>query len=631
VRLYVKTLVILFATLIAISAGIYLLSQATMGAGIQQMKEQEAQQNARRALSTITEEAKDMEKTCFDWAVSTDTYSFMKEQRETYISNRLNDVCHENLRLNYIIYLNEANQVVIERGYDVKKHIYVPVPESLHAYIASNPSAFSDIGEPDGKPEIVALPEGMLFLESHRILRSDETGPARGSIVMGRYLDEDLLSAIETRAYLTLSLYPAGDDTDPQVHALVTQGPPSQGFLTASDGEGGVVSYVPLVDFSNRPVGVMKVELPRSILAIGQGQLVLFITYFISIVLIFSIIALYLLGRTVISRIEDLDSQVNTIGKEGAGASRVQVRGKDEVTNLGNSINGMLESLQEKDTAIRTELERKNDFIHVAAHELRTPLQPLIGYIDLFLAMPDEFGLSDDVQKHLAICKESVDREHYIVDRMLQLSLVSDSHEMIRPEFATFSPRWLIRSILDMLPAMGPQECSIDIPGDLLLTTDRQYFFKIMETLLSNAVKFSSTPRQVRVEYRATPEMHLFSVRDNGVGIPKNALKDIFRPFYLIDGPKLSRMYDRLGLGLAISKKLAEKLHGEITVESEEGKGTTFTLAIPLQPVREETPAVSASPSPATPDRQNQEMPASRSTRLPGKNPAPPPGDRAPL
>jgi signal transduction histidine kinase len=103
----------------------------------------------------------------------------------------------------------------------------------------------------------------------------------------------------------------------------------------------------------------------------------------------------------------------------------------------------------------------------------------------------------------------------------------------------------------------------------------------VFETLIKNAIRYSSTPRLIRICYQDRVDSHCFSVSDNGIGMAPKDRKNLFRPFYLADGQKLARLYDRVGLNLSISKRLIEKLGGQISVESDLGKGSTFTVTLP--------------------------------------------------
>ncbi|HET7375002.1 MAG TPA: ATP-binding protein, partial [Gemmatimonadaceae bacterium] len=103
---------------------------------------------------------------------------------------------------------------------------------------------------------------------------------------------------------------------------------------------------------------------------------------------------------------------------------------------------------------------------------------------------------------------------------------------------------------------------------------------QVLANLLSNAVKFTHAGGEVRVDWDATPEQVRIHVRDNGPGIPSEKLEAIFEPFVQLGG-SLTRVVEGAGLGLAISRELSRAMGGDVTVQSELGNGSTFTVTLP--------------------------------------------------
>lgn len=124
----------------------------------------------------------------------------------------------------------------------------------------------------------------------------------------------------------------------------------------------------------------------------------------------------------------------------------------------------------------------------------------------------------------------------------------------------------------------------LDAEGPIMLSTDVEKASKILENLLSNAVKFTREGEivvTVRACQQGADEFVEWSVRDTGIGIPADELPGIFDEFRQVDGSS-TRLYGGTGLGLALSLYLAKLLRGEIAVESEPGRGSTFTLRLPV-------------------------------------------------
>ncbi len=230
---------------------------------------------------------------------------------------------------------------------------------------------------------------------------------------------------------------------------------------------------------------------------------------------------------------------------------------------------------------IQLDNERRRGIITTVAHELRTPLQPILGYLNLLIQDPDEYGIPDDTKKILERCLVSVERERQIINQMLELSVLESGR--LHLSYSTFPLSNLVNSVLDTSGYCSKADISLDIPDHLVVTADMDRLFGVFDSLLSNAVNFSKPPREISIFYHhgRNDTCHSISVRDNGIGISESAYLSIFEPFQLADAAKLSRRYDRIGLSLSIAKKIMQMHGGDITVESILNSGSTFTLHLP--------------------------------------------------
>jgi PAS domain S-box-containing protein len=230
---------------------------------------------------------------------------------------------------------------------------------------------------------------------------------------------------------------------------------------------------------------------------------------------------------------------------------------------------------------IQLDNERRRGIIITVAHELRTPLQPILGYLNLLIEDSEGFGIVDDTKKILERCLVSVDRERQIINQMLELSILESGK--LHLSYSKFPLSTLLKSVLDTSGYCSKAEITTDIPENLVITADMDRLFGVFDSLLSNAVNFSNPPRKITIIYYSGIDdmCHHLSVRDNGTGISECAFSSIFEPFQLADAAKLSRRFDRIGLSLSIAKKIMQMHGGDITVESVLNKGSTFTLHLP--------------------------------------------------
>ncbi len=232
---------------------------------------------------------------------------------------------------------------------------------------------------------------------------------------------------------------------------------------------------------------------------------------------------------------------------------------------------------------IHEDNERRRGIIVTVAHELRTPLQPILGYLNLLISDPEGFGIVEDTKKILERCLVSVDRERQIINQMLDLSVLDSGK--LQLSYSTFQLEPLVKSLLDTGGYLTKAEVTVDIPESVTMTADKDRIYSVIDSLLSNAVSYSKPPRKINIHYSSETDdlYHHISVKDNGIGIEQNAISSIFEPFQLADSAKLSRRYDRIGLSLSIAKKVVQMHSGDISVNSAVNTGSTFTINLPKE------------------------------------------------
>lgn len=236
--------------------------------------------------------------------------------------------------------------------------------------------------------------------------------------------------------------------------------------------------------------------------------------------------------------------------------------------------------LEEK---IHMDNERRRGIIITVAHELRTPLQPILGYLNLLISDTQGFGIVEETKKILERCFVSVDRERQIINQMLELSVLESGK--LQLSLSDFPLEPLVHSVIDTSGYTSKAEVVVSIPDNIVLSADRERLYSVFDSLFSNAVNYSKPPRKIEVAYlqEARDNYHHISVKDNGIGITPTSIAYIFEPFQLADAAKLSRKYDRIGLSLSIAKKVIQMHGGDITVESTVNSGSTFTIHLPRE------------------------------------------------
>jgi signal transduction histidine kinase len=229
-------------------------------------------------------------------------------------------------------------------------------------------------------------------------------------------------------------------------------------------------------------------------------------------------------------------------------------------------------------TQLREVNKMKDQFVAVASHELRTPLTSIIGYAKT-LRRP---AFADDPaarEEFLEAIERQGDRLFRLVSNLLAASHIED--ESSRVSVSSFSFPDIAREVLDDL---GPRSERVKVKLDddpRLILSDPQRIHLVLANLLDNALKFSPGGKKCELGSLREADSYSFWVRDRGIGIPADQREQIFDRFYQVDS-SITRQYGGVGLGLNLVKETVDSLGGKIEVESEEGRGSTFTVTLPL-------------------------------------------------
>jgi signal transduction histidine kinase/HAMP domain-containing protein len=247
----------------------------------------------------------------------------------------------------------------------------------------------------------------------------------------------------------------------------------------------------------------------------------------------------------------------------------------------------------------------KSQFLANVSHELRTPLNSLLILARLLAQNPAE-NLTPKQVEYANVIHSSGSDLLLLINDILDLSRVEAGKLDVHPErFALGALVEDLGSVFEPLAADKRLDFAVavasDVPAELV--TDRQRLRQVLHNLLSNAVKFTEQGRvrlQIELARAAAPGAEAevtFSVTDTGIGISDDSLKTIFEAFQQGDGTT-SRRYGGTGLGLAISREVAAQLGGRIAAQSRPGRGSVFTLYLPLA----FRPARDGATAPARPD-----------------------------
>jgi two-component system sensor histidine kinase BarA len=363
-------------------------------------------------------------------------------------------------------------------------------------------------------------------------------------------------------------------------------------------------------------LGMAKISLPLETIESARHQANAFVitSEFIKVVL--AIVAIYLVVRYVITKPVLHLKKVSDAIAHGNLDMRADIRTGDEFEELSHAFNRMLRHLvtvQDELREVNADLDgkvdelaqvnlklyetnnMKNEFLATMSHELRTPLNSILGFSDVLCAADN---LDERQQRYASNIATSGKSLMALINDVLDLAKIESGKMDIHP--AEFTVEDLIeRHAATMIPIAERRNIALSSsvePNLPKLFQDPGKLQQILNNLLSNAIKFTPEGGRVRVsaEKRDSKNVALI-VEDNGIGIPLDEQERIFEKFRQGKGvpgqeDALTRKYEGTGLGLSIVKELSLLLGGEVSLESEFGKGSTFSVVVPL--ILEKTAAV---------------------------------------
>ena len=272
----------------------------------------------------------------------------------------------------------------------------------------------------------------------------------------------------------------------------------------------------------------------------------------------------------------------------------------DSRTKLYHEANALLEEqreriaranqmLAETNEKLKEENEYRTNIVAILSHELRTPLTAILAFVDLW---------EISGEKHSEESRDCIEKVK--AHSLTLLEMVNNALDMVRVESGALEIARETIDLVDLVCAVTALADPIargkgitvtsEVPGDVpLIKGDWVQIEKILGNLMSNAVKFTGEGGHVRLltTFDARSATVSFAVEDDGIGIEHDSLEGIFDRFVQADA-SISRKYRGSGLGLSLVKKTVEVLGGTVSVESELGVGSTFTVTLPVETVEED-------------------------------------------
>jgi len=548
---------------IIMTSALYVTSQIIVLGSFAELEEKNVQQNVGRTLSALDNEFTDLSSKTGDYAEWDETYNFVQDANEEYIQNNLDAPTWANLRVDVAVFVNTAGQVVYGIVFQPDMTT-APLPQSLLELLSANDTLWYHPNLESRITGIVPLAEEPLLIASRPILTSFHEGPIHGALIMGRFLDSEEIEYLSQTVHLPLSLSRFNDpETSSDFYAARQSLSKDTPVFVQPLNADTIAGYALLTDIYEDPFLVLRATMPRDIYKQGEASVFYFLAALIGTGVIFGITVMLILEKYVISRVDRLASEVRNIGKSKNVSEQLswdRTGSNDELSLLADAIDSMMEE----------RLKAIEQLAAMVGHDLRNPLTG-ISNAAYFLRMKIGAKLGPRAIEMLDLIDKDIEYANKIVNDLLEYS------GAIRLELSESNPKAILKEALELVKVPANVHV-VDFTEDKpKIKVDVDKMRRAFVNMMKNA--FDAMPKggKLIAESRKARDKVEIAFTDTGAGIPKETLERLFTPLFTTKARGM-------GFGLAICKRIIEAHGGKISVESTVGKGTTFTITIPIEP-----------------------------------------------
>jgi len=311
------------------------------------LERDEAKIQIRRASNEITGSLDKLHALGADWAFWDDSYQFVIDTNQAYITNNLPDETFSNQKLNFMLFYNNDNTLVYHRFFDYVNGQTVSTEDGILTAIASSSHLFQHSADLEIRTGIVMAAKTPLLLLAAPIVSSLKQGPVHGTLVAGRYLDDHEIARISGVTQMDVAFTPITPPDPPgQSKDSGTTDKDRQQVQIRILSDEKLIAATTLQDLAGRDALSLEVTLPRTLQQQGDGMWKQHVVSLFLVAFTVMLALIAILNRLVLKRLVFLADEVEQIADSGNASSRIKILGHDEIAGLGERINGLLHTVQ---------------------------------------------------------------------------------------------------------------------------------------------------------------------------------------------------------------------------------------------------------------------------------------------
>jgi PAS domain S-box-containing protein len=366
-NLRIKTLIIIVIYLAIILGSFIIYSSNTLEKSFVTIESDEVKGDLFRVEFAIADDLSNLDSSLADWAIWDDTYYFILGNNPDYVAYNLFADTYENLDLDVVLIYDSSEELIYAEAYNPDTGVTEPAPQALIERLNREFNRFR-FDSPDSNATVsgfYSFNDQPLLLAARPVLTSIGEGPVAGTMFMGRYFDEEHSSHISESTGVDVTLFGPDDiENNQYLSSLMDTFGKRDPYMLRAENQSQINGYVPVTEIgADKSSYVLEISEPRIIYQSGIATINSFLFILLLTGLFFGLLGLFIIDRTILSRINRIISGITEVEKKGGSARILPLSGNDELSHLGMAINLMLDNLSTIQSRYRNIVEDQTEFI----------------------------------------------------------------------------------------------------------------------------------------------------------------------------------------------------------------------------------------------------------------------------
>ncbi len=511
-----------------------------------------------------------------DYGVWDEAYQKAKEGDKGFFKENYSDWLPENQNIDLILVLDSKERVLVSYGLGPEMakgnhYVELAIENNLRNRYYNIEKSYNG--------GLIRIGDSLFSIGVSPIVNQDLVSPPAGVVIVGRQIDGELMKDLSDKYNYKISISLGhgvifGELPKENIDEYVMNG--SQPTKRIS---GYSLITSPLQSPQNEKLAYLIIGSPHSEYSqlyksvskyIGIGSFIVLVT-----IIVFSL----LLSKVITSPLSNIEKKIHRMMESGRLEPLDEMQSTIEIQTVTSAFNSLIETIHSREEDIET----KDRFIALISHEFKTPITIINAAIQAMNLI-----CKDDITPKIASYLNKINRNSLrqlrLVDNLLDITRIKAGQIKVSEKNVDIVS--LTKEIVDSVRIFALQkDIALSFRADIekmTLLIDEQKYERILLNLMSNAIKFTPSGKSIDIMLSAEDEWLKLEVTDTGIGIPLEKQDLIFERFGQVDS-SLSRQAEGTGIGLYLVKSFVEMLGGNITLVSEEGHGSSFTIHLPLK------------------------------------------------